>query len=156
MKATRTHRKMARAIIIFLAALALASWVAPAQFTLDWSTVDGGGTSSTGGVYSVTGTIGQADAGAVSGGSFALQGGFWVTVAVVQTPGAPVLSITASNNTLILAWPAPSTRFELQENPLLVSTNWTTVTTTPVVVGSQKRVIITSPVENRFYRLHKP
>jgi hypothetical protein len=38
-------------------------------YSLDWSTVDGGGGTSTGGVYSVTVTIGQSDAGAMSGGN---------------------------------------------------------------------------------------
>jgi len=47
-------------------------------FDLSWSTIDGGGgTFSTGGVYSLGGTIGQPDAGAATGGAFALTGGFW-------------------------------------------------------------------------------
>ncbi|MCI0474659.1 MAG: hypothetical protein L0Y55_00270 [Anaerolineales bacterium] len=47
-------------------------------YELSWWTVDGGGaTFSTGGAYSLGGTIGQADAGALSGGSYALSGGFW-------------------------------------------------------------------------------
>ena len=33
------------------------------NFSLDWWTMDGGGGTSTGGVYSVTGTVGQPDAG---------------------------------------------------------------------------------------------
>ena len=47
-------------------------------YTLDWWTVDGGGTtSSTGGSYSLSGTIGQPDAGTSTGGTYALSGGFW-------------------------------------------------------------------------------
>ena len=34
-------------------------------------------TRSTGGVYALTGTVGQADAGTVAGGRFAIYGGFW-------------------------------------------------------------------------------
>ena len=37
----------------------------------------GGGGTSTGGVYSVSGTIGQPDAGLLTGGSYTLAGGFW-------------------------------------------------------------------------------
>ena len=45
--------------------------------TIPWWTVDsGGGTSSSSG-YSLSGTIGQADAGAMSGGNYSLAGGFW-------------------------------------------------------------------------------
>ena len=43
-----------------------------------WSTIDSGGAMfSTGGGYSLGGTIGQADAGTLSSGSYALNGGFW-------------------------------------------------------------------------------
>jgi hypothetical protein len=46
-------------------------------YDLTWSTVDGGGgTLTTGGVYSVIGTIGQPEAGLVSGGDFTVGGGF--------------------------------------------------------------------------------
>jgi hypothetical protein len=49
-----------------------------AGYTLDWWTVDGGGaTSSTGGSYTLGGTIGQPDAGTSGGGTYTLDGGFW-------------------------------------------------------------------------------
>jgi hypothetical protein len=52
---------------------------ARAQLQIDWHTVDGGGyTFSTGGAFSLGGTIGQPDAGAMSGGAYSLTGGFWV------------------------------------------------------------------------------
>ena len=42
------------------------------------TTIDGGGVMrSAGGAYELSGTTGQADAGAVSGGAYALTGGFW-------------------------------------------------------------------------------
>lgn len=52
---------------------------------VDWFTVDCGGTaSSTGGAFELAGTIGQPDAGPVmTGGSFALSGGFWSGIHVV-------------------------------------------------------------------------
>ena len=47
-------------------------------YDLTWSTIDGGGaTFSTGGSYSLGGSIGQPDAGILSGGSYTLNGGFW-------------------------------------------------------------------------------
>ena len=39
-------------------------------YDLSWHTIDGGGGTSTGGVYSVSGTIGQPDAGAMSGANY--------------------------------------------------------------------------------------
>jgi hypothetical protein len=47
-------------------------------FEISWYTIDGGGTMfSTGGPYSLGGTIGQVDAGTLTSGSYALNGGFW-------------------------------------------------------------------------------
>jgi hypothetical protein len=73
-----------RQTILFLAltALLLLASVALAQsgggYDLSWSTVDGGGaTWSEGGGYSLGGTIGQPDAGVLSGGDYTLAGGFW-------------------------------------------------------------------------------
>jgi hypothetical protein len=51
--------------------------LALAQYDLSWNTVDCGGGTSTGGTFSLTGTAGQPDAGAMSGGTFTLSGGFW-------------------------------------------------------------------------------
>ena len=46
------------------------------QYSIDWYKLSGGGTS-TGGVYSVSGTIGQPDAsGAMTGGDYSSTGGF--------------------------------------------------------------------------------
>ena len=47
-------------------------------YDLTWNTVDGGGyTFSTGGNYTLDGTIGQPDAGTLIGGGYTLGGGFW-------------------------------------------------------------------------------
>lgn len=48
-----------------------------AQFEVTRHTVDGGGGSSEGGVFRVSGTVGQPDAGDLSGGGYQLTGGFW-------------------------------------------------------------------------------
>ena len=49
------------------------------DFDVDWFTIDGGGDMWTaGGEFELSGTIGQADAGAVmTGADFTLVGGFW-------------------------------------------------------------------------------
>jgi hypothetical protein len=69
-------------VLLTLTALLLLASVALAQsgggYDLSWSTVDGGGaTWSEGGGYSLGGTIGQPDAGVLSGGGYTLAGGFW-------------------------------------------------------------------------------
>lgn len=145
----------------FLFALSLAlllGGVATARaqvYSIDWFTIDGGGGTSTGGVYSVTGTIGQPDAGAMSGGNYTLAGGFWGVIAAVQTPGAPLLSIfRTTTNTVAVFWPSPSTGWNLQQNTNSVSSvNWSNVTAVIQDDGTTKTLIVSPPTGNRFYRL---
>ncbi|MDQ6630360.1 MAG: hypothetical protein M3Y82_01210 [Verrucomicrobiota bacterium] len=128
------------------------------NYSIDRFTIDGGGGTSTGGVYSVSGTIGQPDANqqALTGGNFSLIGGFWSLVAV-QTPGAPLLTITlTSTNTAVVSWPSPSTGFALQQNSDLNSANWTTPLETVTDNGTIRFIIVNPPTGNRFYRLIKP
>lgn len=128
------------------------------SYAIDWSTIDGGGGTSTGGVYSVTGTIGQPDASMtpMTGGPYSLTGGFWAIYAV-QTPGAPLLSISrATTNTVAVSWPSPSTGWELEQNFDLNTTNWVLSPDTIHNDGTNKFIIVSPPTGNRFYRLHKP
>lgn len=74
-------------IVGFLMTLACAA-SARAQLDISWYTIDGGGGTSTGGGYSISGTIGQPDAGVVlTGGMFEINGGFWPTANVCFCPG---------------------------------------------------------------------
>jgi hypothetical protein len=58
--------------------LLVTSALADAQtFSLPWWTVDGGGSSSNSASYSLSGGIGQPDAGVLDSGGYILGGGFW-------------------------------------------------------------------------------
>jgi hypothetical protein len=59
---------------------------AHAQFSMNWYTIDGGGGTSSGGSFTIRGTIGQHDAGIMSGASLQLAGGFW---GGATAPGCP-------------------------------------------------------------------
>lgn len=67
----------------------LAAWLAAnssqaQDFDLNWYTLDGGGAMfSTGGSFSLGSTIGQSDAGVMSGGTFTLTGGYWAGAGVL-------------------------------------------------------------------------
>ena len=65
-----------RAPIILAAALA-SSAGAHAQLTVSWSTLDGGGGVSSGGSYTIAGTVAQPDAAAMAAGTLSLRAGFW-------------------------------------------------------------------------------
>jgi hypothetical protein len=135
-----------------LALWLLAALQLQAQYSIDWWTVDGGGGTSTGGVYAVTGTIGQPDAGQMSGGTFTLTGGFWALAAVVQTPGAPMLYITnAGPGWVMVWWTPPSPEFVLQVTPTLSPPIWTNAPS-----GSTNPILIRTVWPTSFFRLRKP
>jgi hypothetical protein len=128
------------------------------SYSIDWFTIDGGGGTSTGGVFAVSGTIGQPDANQqpMTGGNFSLLGGFWSLFAV-QTPGAPLLSIfLTSTNTAVVAWLSPSTGFALQQNTDLKTSNWSAPSEIVTDNGTNKFIIVNPPTGNRFFRLFKP
>src|SRR3977135_3203739 len=113
-------------VLLLLVVLSLAAPALRAQnYSIDWFTIDGGGGTSTGGVYSVSGTIGQPDAGTMSGGNYTIERGFWGIIAAVQPPVAPLLSIARSGANVIVSWPSPSTGFSLQQNTNVNTMNWT-------------------------------
>ncbi|MGD2105402.1 MAG: hypothetical protein PVJ55_09880 [Anaerolineae bacterium] len=77
----RLWRILAVGTVSALSAITLAS-AQTDVLDVTWSTVDGGGgTSSDGMRYSLSGTIGQHDSGSMSGDPYALHGGFWVKFA---------------------------------------------------------------------------
>jgi hypothetical protein len=65
---------------------------------LTWNTVDGGGQTSTGGGYTLSGTAGQPDAGPLAGGEYTLGGGFWMGgAAAVPDPYRTYLPLVLRN-----------------------------------------------------------
>jgi hypothetical protein len=85
MNVGRKRRPWGLLVVALLVLAVLAAWAATAlaqapdqNYDLSWFTVDCGGyTWSTGGSYSLGGTVGQYDAGLHAGGSYTLGGGFW-------------------------------------------------------------------------------
>ena len=162
-KIRRTNAKLAfrncqlRSGHFFLLFLLLTTAVHAQTFSIDWFTIDGGGGTSTGGAFAVSGTIGQSDASTqpMTGDNFSLVGGFWSLLAV-QTPGAPLLSLRlTTTNTVVVSWPSPSTGFILQQNIDLSSPNWVTAPQS-VSDNGTTRFILVNPSGNCFYRLFKP
>lgn len=130
------------------------------NYSIDWYKIAGGGGTSSNGQYTVSGTIGQHDAGGpMTGGNYSLTGGFWSLLSVVQTPGSPTLRIfLTTSNTAVIAWPYPSPGFALQQNAnLTASNNWTTFTgQSSNIVGSEIQVIVAPPTGRDFFRLKSP
>ena len=127
-------------------ALAVASHAQ--TFSLDWSTIDNGGGTSAGGGYSVGGTIGQPDAGTLSGGRFTLQGGFWPGLVAPSSGEVPALVIQLSGVSVVLSWSPATADFVLETTEGLASPTWL-----PAPVGNPVAVSVADPV--RFFRLRK-
>jgi len=77
MKMINRGRVMCVAVLFIGIAFATSPAPAGSEFDLSWHRISGGGGMSAGGGFTLTGTIGQAEAGSHEGGGFALSGGFW-------------------------------------------------------------------------------
>ena len=158
MKTILRSRGRSRLLLVF-GALALLAFALPVQaqpYSINWYKVSGGGGTSSGGGYSVSGTIGQHDAsGVMSGGNYSVTGGFWSLISVLQTVGAPTLTITYSGNSVKVLWPYPSTDWTLQQNPNLTTASWSTSGGISND-GTNNSITILSPSGNLFFRLSHP
>ena len=131
-------------------------------YRLDTVGATSGGGTSTAGVYTLTGTIGQPALSRVNSRDFTIDGGFWSIIAAIQQPGTPFLSVRLTEtNTVVVSWPITWPGFVLTESPDLNVPTWTDVTIAPVdvAVGEDrvdKQVIVQKPTGNRFYRLKHP
>ena len=126
------------------------------QYSIDWYKISGGGGTSTGSIYSVSGTIGQPDAsGALSGGNYSVTGGFWSLISVVQTPGAPTLYISYSGNTVMVYWQNVS-GWSLQQNANLALANGWGASGGVTTSNGTNYLNVLNPPGNLFYRLSHP
>jgi hypothetical protein len=122
-------------------------------YSIDWYKVAGGGGASTGGVYSVSGTIGQHDAGGpMTGGNYSLTGGFWSLVSVAQTPGAPPLAISHSGTTVTVHWQAVS-GWSLQQNSSVAAPLGWSASSGVTTTNGTNYLTLTSPTGRLFFRL---
>jgi hypothetical protein len=131
---------------LLLFALSLA---APAQHSIDWFKAAGGGGISTGAVDSVSGTVGQPDAGGpMANGPYSVVGGFWALPTLVQTPGAPTLAIALSPqlSTITLSWTPPTPGFTLQSIDSLSPTHWVNAPR-----GTNNPATVPATLPARFY-----
>lgn len=122
------------------------------SYTIDWSTIDGGGvTFASGGPYSLGGTIGQPDAGVLTGGAYAVTGGFWALAPASGDCGR--VSIRRIGNNVEVSWPADNTGCVLEQSSSLGGTmQWIPVS--PAPVGPLH--VASASDGPRFYRLRKP
>jgi hypothetical protein len=143
-------------VSVLIGALLLARVSSAQSYSIDWYKISGGGGTSTGAVYSVSGTIGQHDAGGpITGGSYSLTSGFWALISAVQTPGSPTLYISHSNNTVTVYWQNVS-GWHLQQNPSPAAPGGWSPSTGVTTSNGTNYLNIASPTGNLFFRLSSP
>jgi hypothetical protein len=142
-----------KTLLGFVGAAGLTARVLAQDFAIEWSTIDGGGGVSTGGVYSVSGTIGQPDAGGpMTNGVYSVTGGFWALPFAVQMTNAPTLTIIpAGPGQARISWTPATPGFVLQESLGLSPANWTNS-----LSGAANPIIVPATLPARFYRLFRP
>jgi hypothetical protein len=97
------RRRMASVFVVALCigGCLLAPSAFAQQLSIGWAKIAAGSSTSSGGAYSVSGTIGQAVAAvAVNGGNYTLENGYWGIIAGVQSSGVPFLAIIAAGHLL--------------------------------------------------------
>jgi len=147
---------MARSVL--LAAILLAPAVlaqSAGNYTVTWFAIAGGGGTSAGTQYSVSGTIGQADAGGpMSGGNYSLSGGFWSLIAAVQTLNAPTLYISQAGNTVTVYWQSVTGWSLEQSGSLVAPVSWSASSGVTSANGTNY-LTISSSVGSLFFRLEQ-
>src|ERR1035437_9779379 len=123
------------------------------SYSIDWFKIAGGGGTSAGATYQVTGTIGQPDAsGPLTNGQYSVTGGFWALPTAVQVTGAPTLAIApAGAGEATISWTPATPGFVLQETLSLSPAAWSNS-----VSGATNPVLVPATLPTRFYRLFKP
>jgi hypothetical protein len=126
------------------------------SYSIDWYKIAGGGGTSSNGNFVISGTIGQADAGQMSGGNYSLTGGFWSLISLVQTPGAPILNITYSGGNAIVSWDLPASGYLLENNPICGTNGWASISQSSYVTNGNTVSVTMSPPLNgmKYFRLH--
>lgn len=125
------------------------------SYSIDWHKIAGGGGTSGDGNYSLSGTIGQHDAGGpMTGGNYSLTGGFWALVSVAQTPGAPTLYISHAGNTVTVYWQNVA-GWTLQQNANLGSPGGWSASVGVIPSNGTNYLNLTAPSGKMFFRLQQ-
>jgi hypothetical protein len=145
---------------LLCAALILMPGLLRAQdFGIDWFALASGGGDSSGGDFELSATIGEPGAGDMAGVDFAISGGFWSIVTVVDTPADLSLTVSLAGGNVVISWlQNGSADFALEETTVLANpiTTWTAVNVAPQASSGTNSVQLPLVGGNRFYRLHKP
>jgi hypothetical protein len=119
------------------------------SYSIESYVVAGGGGTSSGGQYTLSGTVGQPSAGAVlSGGAYQLQGGFWPGLLITSSGELPQLMIEVLGSGVRVSWAPSAPGFVLETVVSLDETVWA-----PAPTGNPVEIPATEAAA--YYRLRR-
>lgn len=140
-----------------------------ADYAVRWSTIAGGGGTSTGGVFTARATLGQPLAGPMlSAPPYAFTGGFWTFLESPPPPDGPPLVARVQGGRIVISWPVSAAGYVLQESLDLTGPNgapWFNSNLPVAVVDGQnvvtagmvgEKIVGEKGLTARFFRLAKP
>jgi|GEM_PF-3430884 hypothetical protein len=127
------------------------------SFTVTDTGFGGVSGSSDGGEFSVKGTTKDVGKDTSSGGEFSVKTVSLQGIVVVQVEDAPMLIISRSGQTAIIAWMAPAGAYKLQETASLAAagTGWMDSPIQVTTNGNLNMASVPATTGVRFFRLHK-
>jgi hypothetical protein len=152
---TKIPIKALQALILLVTTISAAAQSA-GDYNLRRNSFSAGGTGA-GGDFTLTSTIGQPAAGALSAGDFTLVAGFLTILSEIQPP---VLTIERdpANGALTVSWPLVAADYVLEQTPALngTGTPWLPVTSLYQTNATHIFITVAAPSGQNFYRLRQP
>ncbi len=138
-------------VILFLL---LASAAQAQSYAIDNPTISNGGGTSSNSQYTLSGTIGQPASDSANSSGYGLATGFWSAVIPLNTPDAPLLTITRIGGNIMLSWSASAGVFKLEETTdLNAPIIWTLSKATIVTENEVSTATLPNNGGLRFFRL---
>ncbi len=136
---------------------------ADAQGTVQWA-ISGGGTEYDSGDSVLCDPLGNVflqgiirkDPGSFGGFPLTPAPGYERTLVVAKIAQKPPLQLVRSAQNITLTWPVGATNYVLEAAASLPTISWATVTNTPTVTATNRRVQLPLTGNARFFRLRQP
>jgi hypothetical protein len=142
-------RTMKRILLAVAVALVAITATVGQNYSIESYVIAGGGGTSSGGDFTLSGTVGQPSAGIpLSGGTYTLQGGFWPGLIVTTSGEVPQLFIQMTAQDVTVSWAPATSGFVLEQSEDLGNGTWL-----PAPEGNP--VLVPATDSAVFYRLRK-
>jgi len=137
-------------LLLLFALVAMPLTSAAQDYSIPWFKTAGGGGASTNATNSLTGTIGQHDAGvSMTNGQYSFNGGFWGFLSATAAPRLRI--VPAGPGQVTISWSPDSTGYRLQETLSLTPAGWSNSPS-----GTNNPVTLPAVSAARYYRLIQP